>query len=231
MSGYFRGDRLARVGPSAGPIGDPIFCAETTGLRLQTERQCRHVDAGLLASSRIPPRWRYRHCGASVVTARVPSQPKGSRRCRTATHPAKQRSHRPSARRSLQSLKRLPLARPVARPSRRLSSLDRVQGIDAFDRRDRETHGFLPDLSPNECLRRMGRARGWSRRAEQSGPVATIGDLRRAARRSAIIGRMLVERSRTEQLPALLAAAGGGTWSADNRPRRALIPADALGGA
>src|SRR5271169_4219881 len=52
----------------------PIILAETTGLRLQTERQCRHVDAGLLASSRILPRWRYRHCGASVMTARLPSQ-------------------------------------------------------------------------------------------------------------------------------------------------------------
>jgi hypothetical protein len=52
----------------------PIFLAETTGLPLPTERQCRHIDAGLLASSRIPPRWRYRHCGASVVTARAPSQ-------------------------------------------------------------------------------------------------------------------------------------------------------------
>ena len=29
---------------------------------------------GLWASSRILPRWRYRHCGASVVTAFMPSQ-------------------------------------------------------------------------------------------------------------------------------------------------------------
>ena len=35
-------------------------------------------DEGLLAPSGIPPRWRCRHCGASVVTAPVPSQPKGS---------------------------------------------------------------------------------------------------------------------------------------------------------
>src|SRR5262249_19852497 len=50
---------------------------ETSGLRLQTERHCRHVDTGLLALSGSPPRWRYRHCGASVVTALVPLQPKG----------------------------------------------------------------------------------------------------------------------------------------------------------
>jgi hypothetical protein len=53
-----------------------ILFAQTTGLRLQTERQCCRFDEGLLASSRILPRGRYRHCGASVVTARVPSQPK-----------------------------------------------------------------------------------------------------------------------------------------------------------
>jgi len=34
------------------------------------------------------PRWRYRHCGASVVTAHVPLQPKGPRKCRSATRPA-----------------------------------------------------------------------------------------------------------------------------------------------
>jgi Protein of unknown function (DUF3489) len=32
------------------------------------ERQCRHADKGRLALSGFPPRWRCRHCGASVVT-------------------------------------------------------------------------------------------------------------------------------------------------------------------
>src|SRR5260221_14413472 len=34
------------------------------------------VDVAFFASSWILPRWRYRHCGASAVAARVPSQPK-----------------------------------------------------------------------------------------------------------------------------------------------------------
>src|SRR5215467_1451101 len=80
------------------------------------------VDVALFASSWILPLWRYRHCGASVVTARVPSQPKGSERCRTATHPARPRSRRPSARKSLQSLKRLPRVRAVAGLNRKRSS-------------------------------------------------------------------------------------------------------------
>jgi hypothetical protein len=34
-------------------------------------------NAGPFGPNWIPPRWRYRHCGASAVTARVPSEPKG----------------------------------------------------------------------------------------------------------------------------------------------------------
>src|SRR5690349_14134179 len=34
------------------------------------------VDLASFASPWIPPHWPFRHCGASVVTARVPSQPK-----------------------------------------------------------------------------------------------------------------------------------------------------------
>jgi len=97
----------------------PIFLAETTGLRLQTERQCRRLMWPFLPRLGSPPRWRYRHCGASVVTARVPSQPKGSERCRTATHPARRRSRQPNVRRSLQRVERLPRVRPVAGPNRR----------------------------------------------------------------------------------------------------------------
>ena len=45
-----------------------ISMGERTGLRSRTERQCRsHLRP--LGPSWIPPRWRCRHCGASVVTA------------------------------------------------------------------------------------------------------------------------------------------------------------------
>src|ERR1700757_620632 len=45
-----------------------------------------------LALSAILPRWRWRHCGASVVTALVPSQPK-----RDLKHAAQQSPHKDQA--------------------------------------------------------------------------------------------------------------------------------------
>jgi hypothetical protein len=50
-----------------------ILFAQTTGLRLQTERQCCRFDEGLLASSRIlprgpiPPLWGFGGDGACAV--------------------------------------------------------------------------------------------------------------------------------------------------------------------
>ena len=75
-----------------------------------------------LASSRIPPRWQYRHCGASVVTAHMPSQPKGSQNVapqhtyKTKLTPAK-RAKKPAKPR------RRPRVRPAAGPNRRRSSV------------------------------------------------------------------------------------------------------------
>src|SRR3989442_13651812 len=50
---------------------------ERTGLPLRLERQCCDTDKGRPGPGWIPPRWRCRHCGVSVVTAQVPSQLKG----------------------------------------------------------------------------------------------------------------------------------------------------------
>jgi hypothetical protein len=50
---------------------------ERTGLWLRLERQCCRSDEGRRGPGWIPPRWRGRHCGVSVVTAQVPSQLKG----------------------------------------------------------------------------------------------------------------------------------------------------------
>src|SRR5262249_30962479 len=50
-------------------------------------------------------------CGASVVTALLPFQPKESHRCRTATHPARQRPRRPRARSRQERRKMSPLVR------------------------------------------------------------------------------------------------------------------------
>src|SRR5690242_16908458 len=53
-----------------------VFVAERTGLPQRLERQCGRADKGCLALVGSPARWRRRHCGASVVTALMPSLPK-----------------------------------------------------------------------------------------------------------------------------------------------------------
>ena len=57
--------------PAAGLIAQERRFAspERTGLPLPVERQWCHADKGRLALLGILPRWRCRHCGASVVTA------------------------------------------------------------------------------------------------------------------------------------------------------------------
>ena len=58
----------------------------------------------------IPPRWRCRHCGASVVTAPDAVATERISKCRTAKHPTRPRPRAPSARRSLRSLETPPSA-------------------------------------------------------------------------------------------------------------------------
>src|ERR1700752_363130 len=71
-------ETLGRGEPSfnpgnAVPIGADIPC-RNEWTSIATGASVSSVDVALFASSQFPPRWRYRHCGASVVTARVPSQ-------------------------------------------------------------------------------------------------------------------------------------------------------------
>src|SRR6202023_279073 len=81
---------------------------------------CR--DKGRLAPSGILPRRRWCHCGASVVTALVPLQPKRIRKCRTAKPPERPSLRTPRAARTyLRSLRTFPRVRPAAGPSRRPS--------------------------------------------------------------------------------------------------------------
>jgi hypothetical protein len=97
-----------------------ILPSETTGLPLQTECQCRHVDAGLLASSRIPPRWRYRHCGA--LSGRDPTTSR-----RGGEHRRTNRHHRREARPLLLSSAGSRLRRLGTRRRRRCHGAAAVQ--------------------------------------------------------------------------------------------------------
>ena len=74
-----------------------IFIAETTGLRLRTERQCRHVDAGLFGPSlrdpaplAIPPLWGFGGDGAfAVATERISKMSHRNTPSKTKVAPAK----------------------------------------------------------------------------------------------------------------------------------------------
>src|ERR1043166_1476752 len=95
--------------------GATLFAA-TTGLPLQTERECRHVGAAFwprLGSrpAGIPPLRGFGGDGACAVATEK------DLRCRNATHPVRRRSPRPSARRSLKALERMARVRLAAGPN------------------------------------------------------------------------------------------------------------------